>query len=332
MDALGAGEVSRSPSRRISRLSELLVGSPPSIAIIRGEGIGDVLMTTPTITALVNKFPGASITYVTNTTYLDGAIPLILQGNPNIVKIIDRSLFNQEDYDLSINLFCPCFSYEKRENPPVNRIDLFARHCGLELTDRIPKYYITQAEIDEGYEVVKSIYHERLLLVQTGGSEPMRSLDHGKLKQVLVKLWEKERVHSLVISHSSDFKSDTLWSNIPGGMVIKNKTIREIAGIMVHCNLVLCPDSSILHLAGALSIPTVALFGPTDPRARVNHYKNAVAIWGAEDLACRNCWYEECKMKGACWANITVERTVEKCCSMLKNSCRIDSSKLIEGH
>jgi ADP-heptose:LPS heptosyltransferase len=38
-----------------------------------------------------------------------------------------------------------------------------------------------------------------------------------------------------------------------------------LAAILSQCNLFIGNDSGITHLAAALGVPTVALFGPTDP-------------------------------------------------------------------
>lgn len=41
-----------------------------------------------------------------------------------------------------------------------------------------------------------------------------------------------------------------------------------IAALLSHCDLVVCGDSPLLHLAAAVGTPTVGLFGPTDGRSR----------------------------------------------------------------
>jgi len=327
MQLVTPGEATRTPSISVSRLQKLMKTGTPYICVVRGEGLGDVITTTPTVAGLKQMFPKSSITFATNTRYLEGALVKVLQYNPDITQVIDRDHM-KDDFDLVVNLHCPAFSYEKRSNPPVSRIDLFAKHAGVHLVDPVPKYYIQKQEIEMGRDFLASVYSDKLLFVQPFASTPNRSLDHNVLKDALVRLYDQHGIHSIVVTHSHDWKSDTLWNNIPGSILLIDADVRKLAGVMVHCDLVLCPDSSIMHLAGALGVPTVAIFGPTHPAARINHYKNAVAIWGGEGLAPCPCWYEACPIGGTCWKNITAERIIQSCLSHLAKSSRIKLQKM----
>ena len=83
--------------------------------------------------------------------------------------------------------------------------------------------------------------------------------------------------------------------------VLNNFDVRQLSAIMHFCDLVLCPDSAILHMASAQSKPTVTLFGPTDPRARVNYHPEAVAIWPAKHLKNYPVWYHRPTDGYLCW-------------------------------
>ena len=48
--------------------------------------------------------------------------------------------------------------------------------------------------------------------------------------------------------------------------------IRQVAGLIERCDLLLCNDSGIMHIATALRTPVLALFGPTSP-------KNTAPVW-----------------------------------------------------
>lgn len=319
------------PGPRLSRLQQLLHTQEPNICIVRGEGIGDVLMTLPLVHTLKNMFKQVNITYATNTSYLGGALAKVLMYNPSVNNIIERDIMDPGDYDLTINLHCPCIHYEVRGNPPINRIDLFANHLSVPLLDKKIRYYIQPDEIEKGKRFLEPIKGKSpILLVQPSASNERRSLNHSILKQSLTELYQSHKIQSVIITHSKDFRTDTIWNNIPGSFMLHNADIREIAGVMVHCDMVLCPDSSILHLAGALGAPTVSLFGPTHPDARINYFPNTVAIWEARELKPCPCWYDaRCPIGETCWKRITPQLITSTVINRLQVAKKVDILQLL---
>jgi heptosyltransferase-3 len=48
--------------------------------------------------------------------------------------------------------------------------------------------------------------------------------------------------------------------------LVRNVRLRSVAGVLAHLQLFIGHDSGLSHLAACLGLPTVTLFGPTDPR------------------------------------------------------------------
>jgi ADP-heptose:LPS heptosyltransferase len=42
--------------------------------------------------------------------------------------------------------------------------------------------------------------------------------------------------------------------------------VTKLAAWFRSCDLMICNDTGVMHLAAAVGVPTVALFGPTDPQ------------------------------------------------------------------
>lgn len=287
------------PTRALLSFDRLVNGAQPKILITRKQGgIGDVLMTLPTVKAIQKKY-NAIIDYGTDFNYLDGALVKVLQGNPYINKVIEWNKAIHEEYNLCIDLTCPCVAYEKPLVPPVNRIDLFARYVGINIQDYNIDYFISEKEkiwAREFFEETKLINYKTILL-QPSSSTTDRDCPIDKIKKSLSKVMQIDKnIRVIVIGHYTD-NNKIEWGSLPGFFPIKDFDIREIGAIMDKVDLVICPDSSILHLAAAQHKKTLTLFGPTDPRARINYHPEAVALWAVHGLQNYPCLTEDALIK-----------------------------------
>ena len=55
--------------------------------------------------------------------------------------------------------------------------------------------------------------------------------------------------------------------------------IREVAAIIQKIDLMITPDSGLMHFAGHFRIPTVAIFGGSDPKCRLKYYTTIYPIY-----------------------------------------------------
>jgi ADP-heptose:LPS heptosyltransferase len=55
-----------------------------------------------------------------------------------------------------------------------------------------------------------------------------------------------------------------MGANAP--ILLKGLSLLQLASVMEGCRLFVGNDSGVSHMAAALGIPTMAIFGPTDPR------------------------------------------------------------------
>jgi ADP-heptose:LPS heptosyltransferase len=85
-------------------------------------------------------------------------------------------------------------------------------------------------------------------------------------------------------------------------------TLLEFAALISQCHTLLCGDTLALHLACALKIPSVALFGPTS-LAEIFSYSGLVEKLSAESLPCL-CCYSNCALEQDCMTGISTQRIV----------------------
>jgi ADP-heptose:LPS heptosyltransferase len=301
--------------QRLCRIHNLVNGiHAPDICIRRGEGIGDILMSTPIAKFLHQQFPGCKITYATNTNYLKGALIETLQNNPFVQNIIPWTNIVPEEFDAILDLHCPCVAHEQVKNGvppnPISRMDLFARHIGVTLSDRKPIFVPTEQELVEAKTWLATklrLGDKKLICIAPFASNIQRSIEPDIMKDVARTLRSTLRnVKILLFTHDSDYTKDVYWDGC-ADEEIKNAGVRKIASLIYYSSLIICPDSAMLHLAAALDKKVLAIFGHTDARARTDQYPTATAYWPGK-RACQlcPCWYSEigkCRHQ-ICWKSI----------------------------
>ncbi|MCM2269339.1 MAG: lipopolysaccharide heptosyltransferase II [Thermoanaerobaculia bacterium] len=81
--------------------------------------------------------------------------------------------------------------------------------------------------------------------------------------------------------------------------------LAALAGVLSHLDLLVTNDSGPMHLAAALGVPCVALFGPTDRRRTAPAGEGHVVL--ARDLWCSPCFRRRCPLvHHGCLRGITV--------------------------
>ena len=95
-------------------------------------------------------------------------------------------------------------------------------------------------------------------------------------------------------------------------------TLTELAGLLSRCALLLTNDTGTMHLASALGIPCVALFGPTDPR-RTGPLGSGHQVLH-DPPACSPCRYRNCPIDHRCMQGLDVERVVAAAEALLTRS------------
>lgn len=112
---------------------------------------------------------------------------------------------------------------------------------------------------------------------------------------------------------------------VPPLEAIGATTLRQSMALLSRCQLLICNDSGIMHLAASLQVPLVALFGPQSPLKFGPWGKNSRFIY--KDFPCSPCkqkFFSECepsaRNKPGCIEAITVAEVSAACCRLLADS------------
>jgi heptosyltransferase-2 len=96
-------------------------------------------------------------------------------------------------------------------------------------------------------------------------------------------------------------------------------SLGELVGIAARCAAFLSNDSGAMHLAAALDVPVVAVFGPTREWATspLPGPSGRKAIVVTEDVFCRPCMLQTCPIDHRCMTRIEVSRVLNAVASQL---------------
>jgi heptosyltransferase II len=156
------------------------------------------------------------------------------------------------------------------------------------------------------------------------------------------KCWEPERYAALADRLIAAFDADVILFGAPqesgmaariaGAMshrafnLVGATRVGELPALLSSCRLFIGNDSGAMHLAGAVGIPVIGIFGPTDPEGTRPMTPQFTLI--REPVDCSPCFLRKCPIDHRCMTRISVERVLEAARSVLVSGDRIKSSNV----
>jgi heptosyltransferase-2 len=92
-------------------------------------------------------------------------------------------------------------------------------------------------------------------------------------------------------------------------------SLREAISLIARCRLFVTNDSGLMHVAGALEVPTVAVFGSTNPRTTSPVGRKSIVI--TKNVPCSPCLKETCPTDFICMDLITADEVYDTAASLL---------------
>jgi heptosyltransferase-2 len=92
-------------------------------------------------------------------------------------------------------------------------------------------------------------------------------------------------------------------------------TLEQFIELAARCELFLTNDSGAMHIASALGVPTVAIFGATDDEATGPTGPHARVV--REKVECSPCLLRECPIDHRCMTRVSAGRVIEEALALL---------------
>ncbi len=102
-------------------------------------------------------------------------------------------------------------------------------------------------------------------------------------------------------------------------LCLLENTLRENIAVYEKCDLAICVDSGPMHLAAAVGVPLIALFGPSDPKRWHPWAEKYRIITSSSNLACRPCLMKPTCEKRECLTEIKAEQILDSIEELIDN-------------
>jgi ADP-heptose:LPS heptosyltransferase len=264
------------------------VNDAEAVVLVTNAGWGDLLMLTPALRAFAAKHPNKPLAIACPTKRQ--SVFEHLSFSPWLVDYPLPIAAAQQLLESGAMFVTTEHVQEETERGRTRHaIDLKADILGVSLTtdeERKTDYIVTAEEMDWAVTTYAPIYHNgarrKRIGIQMAASSPTRSYHPKLMGEVLKELTDAG--HELMLFGSPGSLGDDLVPKMHRdtirNLAADRLTFRQSAAVLQTCDAVLAPDSSLMHLAGALEIPCVALFGSTHWNVRTSTYKTVRAIQG----------------------------------------------------
>lgn len=263
------------------------------ILIMRLGKIGDVLLSTPLIRNLKKNFPKAHIAYIVSRR----AAP-VLENNPNISKIIisDRDIFykiiKQEKYDLAIDLnviditsqlsrvcgaryraglykggasnthYNILLGDPAKKDDIVNYVLRLLKKLGLKNDkDKKTEIYLTSKEKKFAQRIIKRS-SKKLIGIQATFCQkllwPVRNF--ARLADILIsKYGTRVVIFSSPYTEAQTLKFKKYMKQ--KACFLQVSDLRKYLAVLSRCDMFIANEGGQIHMAMALGVPTIGIFG-----------------------------------------------------------------------
>jgi heptosyltransferase-2 len=139
------------------------------------------------------------------------------------------------------------------------------------------------------------------------------------------KCWPPERFAQLADRLVSECAADVIFFGSSGEREISNRirskmnspaismvgetSMRDFAALLASCSLFIGNDSGAMHVAAAVGLPVIGIFGSTDPEGTAPLTEQFTLV--REPVSCSPCFLRRCPVDHRCMTRINVDSVFE---------------------
>jgi ADP-heptose:LPS heptosyltransferase len=118
-----------------------------------------------------------------------------------------------------------------------------------------------------------------------GSGSPQKCWPRERWLELARQLAAQRRIAVVVGPVERERDDPTRWPWPAGCSFLADLSVTALAHALRAARAVVANDSGVAHLSAALSVPTIAIFGPTDPRVWAPQGRSVLVLCGSGDWA-----------------------------------------------
>lgn len=138
----------------------------------------------------------------------------------------------------------------------------------------------------------------RPVFINPASAKGPRSWSSGRFRQLADGIAAQHAGVPVLVHHRHPFDLPPAWPSSSSIHIISDASLVELAGVIERCVLYVGNDSGPMHVAAALGLPTIGIYGPSSPaRTSPRGRKDLVHVDISAEFECAPCrerFFEEC--------------------------------------
>lgn len=273
-----------------------------SLLVCRGRGLGDVLLMVPALREWKRRYPASTVGVVVDKGYRR----FFLDAHFVDYAMDFHEAYERGPWDVVANL--NFYAEKSEEDTVLHRSVVFGHGLGVEVSDLKLGYRTLEPERKAAQELLRGV-REPFVVVRMQASTPTRCPSLEKMHVILSTL-----VDNGYTAVAMGSKEEPLPPNVID-LQASRCSLEVAPAVMERAAVVVGHDTGMTHMANALGVPTVALFGPGDPKLRVAGQSSChpLELWhyGGCEEPCRDHRRKTCRLRPQCLEWFPVEEVVK---------------------
>jgi len=191
----------------------------------------------------------------------------------------------------------------------VNGWNRLLRYLGVNVENFYPKIYISEDESKEAEKFLADhgiTQNDLIIGIHPGARIAVRRWPLERFTKVADHIRDKYNAKIILFIGPDGYGED-----VSGDFIKAKLPLRGLIALMSKLALFVCNDSGPMHIATAINISVVALYGPTDPQW-FGPYGETHRILIKEGFKCRPC-YDYCRYESPlCIDKISIDEVIEE--------------------